>query len=318
VISIPCSQEVEDVTLIPSTSSGARKKLRPEDSSILYGETTPPSLQSPIQFEITTKKFVQRLYILLGTANPGTILQTISFGKEHHITVILEDEELILSQISTSLSILKERLEKEVELFGLKNIDERSHKLLLTELHLAAHVDRWFGQVSSSRVVQNVFEFFENFLQYRRKVEVQTFESSPLAGRTERKHADIFTSSTTAIETAVSSLEVTTIFDLLRLREQSTNEKTSCVNFFISARKGDRQRIYSLETPEQPFQVTLRCWKSADLKNVSERRKYLHTYASATLHIGEGSKLHEVLNQFFLIAARECVSNGGKQWEKNN
>jgi hypothetical protein len=65
VTSIPCSQEVGDVTTIPSTSTGVKKRLRRENSSLLHGETVPLSLQ----FEMTTKKFVQRLYILLGTAN---------------------------------------------------------------------------------------------------------------------------------------------------------------------------------------------------------------------------------------------------------
>jgi hypothetical protein len=136
VASIPCTPEVEDVTAIPSISTGVRKRLRMENSPILHGETIPPSLYSPIKFEIKTKKkIVQRLYILLGTANPCTILQIISFREKHNTTVILEEEELVpLSQISTSLSILKEHLEKGVEILGLKNIDERSPKLLLTDI----------------------------------------------------------------------------------------------------------------------------------------------------------------------------------------
>ena len=89
VTPIPCSQEFEDIT-----RPGVRKRSKMEDSSVLYGETIPPSLQSPIQFEMATKKFIHRLYILLGTANPSAILQTISFGEEHDITVILEDEKL--------------------------------------------------------------------------------------------------------------------------------------------------------------------------------------------------------------------------------
>jgi hypothetical protein len=134
VTSIICLQEVEDVTAIPSTTTGVRKRLRMEDSSILYDETIPPSLQSPLHFETTTNKFLQRLYILLETANPCTILQMTVFGEEHNITIIFEDEELLLLlQIFTSLFIPKKKLENEVELPGSKNIKERSSKLLLTD-----------------------------------------------------------------------------------------------------------------------------------------------------------------------------------------
>jgi hypothetical protein len=65
VTSIPCSQEVGDVPAISSTSTGVKKRLKRENSSLLHGETMPLSLQ----FEMTTKKFVQRLHILLGTAD---------------------------------------------------------------------------------------------------------------------------------------------------------------------------------------------------------------------------------------------------------
>jgi len=81
-----------------------------ECSSILYSETIPLSLQSSIQFEMTTKKFVQLLYILLEIAKPSTILQKTTFVEEHDITVILEEEKLVvLLQISTSLLIDTER-----------------------------------------------------------------------------------------------------------------------------------------------------------------------------------------------------------------
>jgi hypothetical protein len=70
VTSITCSQEVEDITAIPSSSTGVRKRLRIENSSILYGEIILPSPQSPIQFEIITKEFVQRLYYPAGSRKP--------------------------------------------------------------------------------------------------------------------------------------------------------------------------------------------------------------------------------------------------------
>ena len=131
---INCLQEVEDITAIPPTTTGVRKRLRMEGSSILYGETIPPSLESSLRFEMTTKKFVQPLYILLGTANPCTIIQMTVFGEDHNITIILEDEELLLLlQIITSLLIPKKKLENEVELPGSKNINERSPTLLLTD-----------------------------------------------------------------------------------------------------------------------------------------------------------------------------------------
>jgi len=90
--------------------------------------------------------------------NPCTILQMISIGRK-----------VLLLQISTSLSTLKERLQKDVELLGLKNIRERSSKLLLTDLHSAALIDKWLDQVCYSRVVQNVYEFFTSCLQYKQK-----------------------------------------------------------------------------------------------------------------------------------------------------
>jgi hypothetical protein len=113
------------------------------------------------------------------------------------------------------------------------------------------------------------------------------------------------------IDAAMPSYEDSSILDLLQEQAgQSTGEeKTAYVNSYISARKGDKECIYSLETPEQPFQITLRCWKSTDLKNVPNRED-LHTYVTATLHIAATSKLHKILNQFFLIAARKCV----KRW----
>jgi len=88
VTSIPCSQEIEDVTAVPSTTD---VRLRMEGLSILYSETIPLRLQSSIQFEMITKKFIQLLYILLETANTCTILQKTTFVEEHDITVILED-----------------------------------------------------------------------------------------------------------------------------------------------------------------------------------------------------------------------------------
>ena len=78
------------------------------------------------------------------------------------------------------------------------------------------------------------------------------------------KHANTYISSMIATETtaaaAVPSHENTKIFDLLRehFGESIGNEKMSCVTSYISVRKGHKQRIYSLETPEQPFQITLR------------------------------------------------------------
>jgi hypothetical protein len=110
----------------------------------------------------------------------------------------------------------------------------------------------------------NVYESFKSCLQYK-QVEVQASQSSPFTGRTNRKQVDTYISSTIATETtavaAVPSYEDTPIFDLLREQSGKSigNEKTSCVNSYISARKGDKQRIYSLETPEQQFQINLRC-----------------------------------------------------------
>jgi hypothetical protein len=52
---------------------------------------------------------------------------------------------------------------------------------------------------------------------------------------------------------------------------ESELETRCCGRTGISARKSDKQRLYSLETPEHPFLITLRCWKSADLKNVPDQ-----------------------------------------------
>lgn len=40
-----------------------------------------------------------------------------------------------------------------MELLGLKNIDDRSPKVLLADLHSAALNDRWLAKVNSSRVI---------------------------------------------------------------------------------------------------------------------------------------------------------------------
>jgi len=138
-----------------------------------------------------------------------------------------------------------------------------------------------------------------------------------------RKNSDTYMSFMIATETTavatVPSYEDIPIFDLLRelSGESIGDEKVPCVNCCIAARKGDKQCISSLETPEQPFQITLHCWKSADLKNVPDRDKNIHTHLPQRHYTRATSKLHQLLNHFFLVAAQDSVSHYGKQWGKN-
>jgi hypothetical protein len=139
---------------------------------------------------------------------------------------------------------------------------------------------------------------------------------------TEKAKAGTSTFYTIAIDTGVPAASPSSnqnpLFDFLKGRFGNTSGRgtPSCVSSYISTRMGERSHICSLKTDEKPYQISLSCWRTEDLRGVPEWEKYLHSYASITLHTDEESEVHGLIHRLVEAAVQEVMAKGGQHWEK--
>jgi hypothetical protein len=71
-----------------------------------------------------------------------------------------------------------------------------------------------------------------------------------------------------------------------------------------------------LREPESEYLLHLRCWRLRDVKDIPQKDRYQHTYASVTLNMGEDSSVHQHVTHLVNAAANELMSKGGNYWER--
>lgn len=181
--------------------------------------------------------------------------------------------------------------------------------------------NKLFDLSSSTIQISNIKEYLKSLKKLWD--EENAMELSYMQTTQKKKEGATSTSCTTAKNTedpvaAASSETCRTLFDTLKAAfgPGTSQQQTSSVSSYISARMNTQTQIFSLKGEEEPYQMILRCWKTSDLRHVKPQEKHLHTYASMNVHFGEDSPLHPMINQLVLKGAQGLVEKGGSFWEK--
>jgi hypothetical protein len=174
------------------------------------------------------------------------------------------------------------------------------------------HVESWLDFLISVKKVQELEKNLE-VLYLRRTENVTEVPDAPIASTS--------TSSTIAIRPTdnadAPSSKISHLFSSLREKfSDPPTPSTSLTSSYISLRLDGKLQAFSLREPESEYLLHLRCWRLKDVKDVPQRDRYQHTYASVTLNMGEDSCVHQHVTHLVNAAANELMSKGGNYWER--
>jgi hypothetical protein len=111
---------------------------------------------------------------------------------------------------------------------------------------------------------------------------------------------------------------ISNLFSSLKAKYSEPNipSETSLTSSYISVKMDGKLQAFSLREPEAEYLLHLRCWKLKDVKDIPQKDRYQHTYASVTLNMGEDSSVHQHITHLVNAAATELMSKGANYWER--
>jgi len=312
------SQEVSTMD-VSNTSSGAKRKL-------IMDSTSPNKKVHCLEENLSNQEMWENFLDQLKNVchrNGGLFLErmlTEYLGSSSVVVLNLDDVEL-LENLLLYVKDLPDYLRVEV-FTGREQIVCCLQEELWSELKQAAENEKLFDLWSSSTDLGHFLQFVKSYQRGKNPSRALTSGLPPSIGKMNRTRRDTSTSYTTAIPTednadAVSSKAVDLYTTLRELSTPTTSQqKTSSVSSYISARKNGNLRTFSLTTEEQPYLLKLRCYKLSDIQGVPERDQWKKSYADMTLHFGHLSDAHGLLGNLFQGATKEILDAGGSVWER--